>query len=252
MKRWLVLMIILSTAVAAYPQQFEVASIRINKDDSSGVEGKRISIQATPGGLTMRNVTLLTCIRWAYNVRDFQISGGPDWRDSERYDIIGRTAAASSDDQLRLMLRALLQDRFKLVAERDSRELPVYVLSVGKNGHRMQRSKTDAPRMVRPAGTGLALQNATMSDLEQFLSGIPALGRPVVDQTGLQGAFDFTLSLFDKELSAGDPGTAKATVAGLGASVYEDALERIGLKLESKKLPMEHITIQAAERPAAN
>src|SRR5215831_3666536 len=147
MKRSFVLMIILSTAVAAYAQEFEVASIRINKEDRSGVEGKRISIQSTPGGLTMRNVTLLTCIRWAYNVRDFQISGGPDWRDSERYDIVGRTAAASSDDQLRQMLRALLADRFKLMAVRDSSELPVYVLSVGKNGHRMQRSKADGPRM---------------------------------------------------------------------------------------------------------
>src|SRR5215510_6353580 len=114
MKRWLVSIIILSTAAAAHAQEFEVASIRINKDDNSGVEGRRISIQTTPGGLTMRNVTLLSCIRWAYNVRDFQISSGPEWKDSERYDIVGRAAAASSDDQLRQMLQALLAGRFKL------------------------------------------------------------------------------------------------------------------------------------------
>ena len=210
MKKYLVLTIILLASTALHAQEFEVASIRVNKTDNSGVEGRRISIQATPGSLNMRNVTLLSCIRWAYNVRDFQISGGPDWRDSERYDIVAKPAAASSEDQLRLMLRALLANRFKLTVRQDTRELPVYVMSVGKNGPRMQRSKTD-----------------------------------------LEGAFDFTLVLFDTQLN-GDTAATKAAVAGTSPSTYADALERIGLKLESQKLPLDHITIQNAQKPSEN
>src|SRR4029077_3756019 len=109
-RRGLLLVMAGITAVVgvAYARQFEVASIRPNKVDSSGVEGRRINIDASPGNLTMRNVTLMSCLRWAYNVHDFQIQGGPSWRDADRFDILAKPAAASSDDQLRLMLQALI------------------------------------------------------------------------------------------------------------------------------------------------
>src|SRR6185436_5671393 len=94
MKRILRLAVIASFACVAYGQTFEVASIRVNKLDDSGVKDRRISIEATPGTLTMRNVTLKSCLRWAYNVHDFQISGGPAWSTSDRFDIIAKPASA--------------------------------------------------------------------------------------------------------------------------------------------------------------
>src|SRR5437016_14675489 len=90
-------------ATTTFAQQFEVTSVRTNKADDSGVQGRRISIQATPGNLTMRNVTLMSAVRWAYNVHDFQIQGGPAWRDSDRYDIAAKPASAATEDQLRVL-----------------------------------------------------------------------------------------------------------------------------------------------------
>jgi uncharacterized protein (TIGR03435 family) len=242
--------LVLVLAATGYGQTFEVASIRVNKTDDSGKEGRRINVEATPGSLTMRNVTLLSCIRWAYNVHDYQISGGPNWRDSERYDIIAKPAAAVSEDQMRLMLRALLADRFKLMVGSETRELPVYVMNVGKNGHRMQRSKTDGPRTMGPAAGGLAFKNASMSDLELFLNTAPGIDRPVLDRTGLEGAFDFALIIFDSQID--DAAGAKRAAVSAGSSTFADALDRIGLRLESTKLPTEMITITHAEKPSEN
>jgi len=83
----------------AFGQTFEVASIRVNKQDSSAEE-RRISIDASPGGSIMRNVTLMSCIRWAYDVHDYQITVGPAWRSSERYDISAKSPAVATEHQL--------------------------------------------------------------------------------------------------------------------------------------------------------
>lgn len=246
----LIIALALVVASMGYGQTFDVASIRVNKTDDSGKEGRRINVEVTPGSLTMRNVTLLSSVRWAYNVHDYQISGGPNWRDSDRYDIIAKPAAAVSEDQMRLMLRALLADRFKLTVGRESKELPVYVMGVGKSGHRMQRSKTDGPRTMGPAPGGLAFKNATMSDLEIFLNTAPGIDRPVLDRTGLEGAFDFALIIFDTQID--DAGAAKRAAVSAGPTTFLDALDRIGLRLESTKLPTEMITITHAEKPSEN
>jgi uncharacterized protein (TIGR03435 family) len=151
---------------------------------------------------------------------------------------------------MRLMLRALLADRFKLTVGRDSKDLPVYFMSVGKNGHRMERSKTDGPRAMVPARGGFAFKNATMSDLEIFLNTAPGIDRPVLDRTGLEGAFDFALIIVDSQND--DPAAAKRAAVSAGSSTFVDALDRIGLKLDSTKLPTEMITITHAEKPSEN
>src|SRR4029434_6061763 len=97
---------------SAYAQTFEVASIR----EVGAVVGIRPTIEPSPGSLSIRNITLRDAIRWAYDEPGARIGvlGGPEWSDSIRYDIVAKPAAASSNDQLRVMLRALLADRFKL------------------------------------------------------------------------------------------------------------------------------------------
>jgi uncharacterized protein (TIGR03435 family) len=243
---------IVAFAVGSSGQQFDAAAIRPNKTDNSGTEGRKISIEASPASLTMRNVTLLSCIRWAYSVHDFQIQGGPAWRDSERYDIVAKPAVASTEDQLRLMLRALLADRFKLTLHRQNRETAVYVLTVGKNGHRMTPSKGRGQRGVRPNGSGVSLENATMADLVLFLSSLPPFDRPVLDRTGLAGRFDITLKLRIEAQFEANPAAAKSEAVSGGPVLFMDALGQIGLKIDPQKLPLENIVIDRAEKPAEN
>jgi uncharacterized protein (TIGR03435 family) len=244
-------LLLIAFAGCLFAQSFEVASIRINKDDQSGVAGKRISIETSPSSLIMRNVTLMSSIRWAYDVHDYQIIGGPDWRNAERYTIVARTASAASDDQLKQMLRALLADRFKLVLTRQSKEAPAYVLTVGKNGHRLKTGKSDGVRSLRPTDGGIAFENASMTDLEEFLTGLPIMDKPVFDKTGLTGRYDFTLTLFLNPVVGGAE-AQKGAIVTAGAVAYADALERIGLKLDTQRLPIETLTIDHVEKPSEN
>src|SRR6187549_3592643 len=111
-----VLIVVAALAGSVYGQAFEVASIR-ESDPAAGRVGIRSTIEPSPGSLSIRNTTLREAIRWAYDEPGARIGvlAGPEWADSVRYDIVARTAAASSETQLRVMLRALLADRFKLV-----------------------------------------------------------------------------------------------------------------------------------------
>jgi len=247
-KRLLILFLFATSLTA---QSFETASIRINKNDQSGAAGKRISIETSPSSLIMRNVTLLSCLRWANDVRDYQITGGPDWRNSDRFDIVAKPPAAASDDQLKLMLRSLLVDRFKLALTRETKELPAYVITVDKNGHRLKPSTGEGQRGMRPAEGGLEFHNASMADLEQFLNTVLAGDKPVFDKTSLMGRYDFTLILFNDAIKGGADGI-KGAIADAGGVAYSDALKRLGLKMESQKVPLETLTIDHVERPSEN
>jgi uncharacterized protein (TIGR03435 family) len=231
-------------------QEFEVASIRLNRSDDSGVEGRRISVRSSPGGVIMGNVTLTSCIRWAYDVHDFQIVGGPAWRSSERYDISARTASPASQEELRFMLQQLLADRFRLRLKHEVKEMAVYKLTV-ENPAKLKRSKAEGLRGMRPLEGGLVFENTTMSDLEQFLTTLPSMDRPVLDRTRLEGQFDFTLLLFDIPVSA-EPLVIKNKVSGADPSVYMEALQRIGLVLKPEKESMQALIIAHAEKPSEN
>jgi len=244
-----ILMLIAAVAGSVHGQAFEVASIRQTPPDASGVN-RRISVETNPGSLIMRNATLRSVIRWAYSVQDFQIVGGPEWRDSARYDIVARSAMPSSVGEMRLMLRTLLADRFQLVARMQTQEMAVYVLRVDKNGHRLRPGSLDRPREVQPDSSGLAFRNATMSDLQLFLSTVPGRDRPIVNQTGLDGAFDFSLVLLNGP--EGTPDGLKNSIVSGGIIGFADALSRVGLRLEPQRLSLDVISIDKAERPSEN
>ena len=232
-------------------QSFEVAPIRVNKADQSGAVGKRISIESSPSSLIMRNVTLISCLRWDYDVHDYQITGGPDWRNSDRFDLVAKPPAPASEEQMKLMVRSLLADRFKLSLTRQTKELPAYVITVDKNGHRLKPSKGDGPRGLSPADGGIALVNTTTADLEQFLSGLPLIDKPVIDKSGLTSAFDFTLILSNDSVDA-TPAAAKGALVNAGAAGYIDALKRLGLRMDVQKVPIENLTIDHVEKPSEN
>jgi uncharacterized protein (TIGR03435 family) len=265
----------------AIQYEFEVASVKLNK---SG--GERIALNYSPDGFSAVNVPLRVLIRFAYGpIEETRILGGPDWLNSERYDIEAKVGSSVVDElqklspaQLRLerqrMLQALLADRFKLTVNRESRELPIYALVIAKNGPKLRESKpgdTYSNGYKAPDGTtGAGLyggggggklvgQRTDTTTLANVLS--RQLGRIVLDKTGLNGSYDFTLQWTPDQSQAATPsgteGSQQTTdnttpVQSSGPSIFEAIQDQLGLKLESRKAPVEVLLIDHVERPSGN
>lgn len=223
---------------------FEVASVRQDK-----VGGDRRSLVFSPGGITFTNVNLRDSIRAAYVVKDFQISAGSQLS-NDRYDIIAKAAGPASEDQLREMLQGLLADRFNLKLHRETKELSMYALVVGKNGVKLQQAAGDGAAGTSQVDGGLVFRNFSMSDLADRLSRMRGFGvdRPVLDKTSLKGAFDFTLKLADNNADLHN------VLEGRGEPSYSlfTLLQQVGLKLEPQKGPVEILIIDHAEKPTEN
>jgi uncharacterized protein (TIGR03435 family) len=172
-------------------QTFDVASIRASKFQSGDGEGSgRESIEISGDRLTMHNVTMQSCISWAYSIQTFQIMGtlGVD-----RFDITAKAPAPTTIPVLREMLGALLAERFKLIFHRDTRKLASLALVVAKGGPKLNSSPEDGPGVLRPNKGSMVAQHASMSEFIGTLAG--PLRTPVVDETGLTGRYDFTVDL---------------------------------------------------------
>ena len=227
-------------AQPAKPPSFEVASI-------SATQPGQESIEFGPASLTMKNVRLTACIGWAYGVQDFQITG-PSWLNDVWFDIFAKTANAATVAELRQMLQTLLADRFKLAVHRDVKEMTTYVLTVGKSGHKLQPVDVEGSPSFKTGKLNLTGQGATLAQLTEFLS--KELREPVVDRTGLTGRFNYFLNIepyFTEEMrkSGGPDGGPPPD----GASIVATAIQgQLGLKLESKKAPVEMIVVEHAEK----
>lgn len=171
------------------PPRFEVASIK--PSDSSN---PNMFIRLGRGGrYTTHGMTVKNLIANAYDLHDFQISGGPDWINSARYDIVAKsedTLGKAFRGQLMPMLQSLLEDRFQFKFHTSTKELSVYALVVAKNGPKIQKAKDNGNMMMRPGQ--LTGRGMTMSNLAANLSG--QVGRVVLDNTGLSGIYDVTLN----------------------------------------------------------
>jgi uncharacterized protein (TIGR03435 family) len=265
-----------SVATAATGPAFEVASVRPNK---SGDGNSRVAIE--PGGrFVATNVTLRMLIRNAYQLQEFQLVGGPGWIDTERFDITARAEGTLAPPipggpppTIQLMLRRLLEDRFKLALHDDTRELPIYALvtarSDGRLGPQLRRSFFDcvalaaaaaggeAPALPAPdgrepchmrSGPGrLAGNGYPLSRLAATLSQL--LERAVIDRSGLSGTFDIDLSFtpdhMPPELSAG----GALPVDPNGPSIFAAVQEQLGLKLEAQKGPVPVVVIDRVDHP---
>jgi len=156
-------------------------------------------IDLTPGGIfSTKGYTLKDLIGFAYDVDNGQIIGSPKWSDVERYDVIGKMVAVSSPTpaNAKLMLQTLLAERFQVKIHRETREMPVYVLTVAKNGVRMKPSTVgdDGAGGAMPIrGAKIPARDTTVQFLAASLQKL-VLDRPVLDETGLTGGFDFDLS----------------------------------------------------------
>jgi uncharacterized protein (TIGR03435 family) len=199
-----------------------------------------------PGGLIFKLVSLSDCIQAAYGVKSHQISG-PDWIRTERFDISARAEGNPSNDQLMLMLQSLLADRFKLRLHPEKKELPVYLLTVAKNGHKLHSSESPDPMKTQFAAGAIGFQNASVADLTRFLAAFP-FDRPILDGTGLSGKFDFALTLGSPDMN---PGDMKRTMVEGGVTIFMDALAPLGLKLEPQKTLADVLVVDHAERISA-
>ncbi|MEO8369929.1 MAG: TIGR03435 family protein [Candidatus Solibacter sp.] len=225
------------TAQAAAPA-FEIASV---KAGASGPE----RIEVGPGSVTMHNVRLPGCIRWAYSVREDQVSG-PPWMPDVWFEITGKAAGPATPDELRTMMQTLLAERFKLTLHRQTKELSALVMTVSKSGHKMKAVEAEGSPSFKTGNLNLTGTGATLSQLTEFLS--REIRFPVIDQTGLKGRFDYFLDIgsyvteeMRKEGGNGPPPDAPTIVAMAMQA-------QLGLKLDSKKASVEMLIVDTLEK----
>jgi uncharacterized protein (TIGR03435 family) len=218
--------------------EFDAVSIK-----ASSARGGFLAIgtSASPGSVTLTGTTPKDVIARAYSLKRYQILG-PAWIDQEHYDIIARAVGRASDAEQRLMLQAMLTDRFQMVAHTETRTLPAYELVVGKKGPKLQAAKADEiGSRVFPNAPGISGKQISMPRLAELLS--LKLDRPVADETGLPGVFDIELKW--------TPDTTEPD-ADLGPSVFTAIQEQLGLRLEGKKLPIDVLVVDHISKPSAN
>jgi uncharacterized protein (TIGR03435 family) len=171
---------------------FDVASIKPSMVVTLG-DNNPESIDIAPSGrLTMRNIRLSSCLKWAFDVQASQVSG-PGWIESERYDIIAQATGPTSSNNLKLMLRSLLADRTKLELHRAKNEASVYGLVVAINGPKFSESKENGKSDIRRTPVGVTAEKTSMGEFANLLSG--QLGTPVADMTRLKGRYDLAFDL---------------------------------------------------------
>jgi len=237
----------LSCATYGQAQAFEVASIKphppaVDVPVLKNPDVNPICISGTR--VELQTIGLKGLVMAAYNVKEYQVSGGPGWASGlDMYDIAAKTegAAAPSMDHVRLMLRSLLAERFHLKLRRESKRLPVYDLVVAKGGPKVKRVADDAPPM--PGMRRGSMRRGSMDQLAALLSLM--VDRPVIDKTGLTGIYEYSNGLTLLDIGAQD--SADAIARGLTA-----IQEQLGLKVEPAKAMLDVLVIETAEKPTGN
>jgi uncharacterized protein (TIGR03435 family) len=253
---------------------FEVVSIKPN---TSGGAWKIRALKGRTQGaasqvssqVALTNMPLREVIRIAYGLQPFQISGGPAWIHSDGYDIVLKGEGPSGHDQVGVMLRALMADRFKLRVHREPRELSVFALvrsnSDGTLGPRLRRSDVDCSSPgpgIPECGIwrdGVANISARGVTMDQLAMHVPSLShrvnRAVLDRTGLTGTFDLDLEFLrplDDVVARFPPLTAALERLGLMTSVFTAVRQQLGLELNLTEGPVDTLVIDGAERPLEN
>jgi uncharacterized protein (TIGR03435 family) len=234
---------------------FEVATIKPSQPDRPG---KLFGVQGSH--FRTINTTLADMIKFAYGVQDKQIIGAPSWVESDKFDIEAQPDApgAPNKDQVSMMMQKLLTDRFQLKFHKDTKELPAYVLTAAKTGQKMTKSEVpdQLPGLfftnISPAT--LTVRNATMDDVcHLFQSAV--LDRPVVDQTGITGKWNFLLKWTADESQFSGMGVKvppPSDAADAPPPLFTAIQEQIGLKLDAGKAQIPVLVIDKVEKPSAN
>jgi uncharacterized protein (TIGR03435 family) len=229
---------------SAVTQRFEVASVKpANADQLSRSSGGH----SGRGRLTMTGVTLKRCIMGAYGVGPNQIFGGPEWLDSDHYEIVAKAEEPVGDGILMAMLQTLLAERFKLAIHRETKTIQAFVLEVAKNGPKLE--KADGGGSTTNSGRGLVdARNTTMNRFAEVLS--RQMDLPVANHTRLEGVFNLKLQWTPESAKPIQPGSGGAAMEG--PSIFTAIQQQLGLRLRSQKTPVETLVIDHAEKPSEN
>jgi uncharacterized protein (TIGR03435 family) len=271
---------------------FEVASVKVNKSSTP-----MMSMRMLPNSFSATNVSVQMLLTTTYRIRQFQIQGAPAWLNTDRFDINAKAPDKTPPDQLMLMIRSLLADRFKLVSHNETKESPIYALvmarSDGKLGPKLSKTTDDCDAILkerreaaRAGGPGPTVftpppiterpicrinmgssQQPTGRFAMRFRGGgqpidtlvrqLEALtDRSIVNRTGLTGLYDFDLEwvpqLAGAALATGGISATGQTASGPiddGPTMF-DAVQQLGLKLESTRGPVEYLVIDSVAKPA--
>jgi bla regulator protein BlaR1 len=241
------------------PTRFDVATIKPNAANDN-----LFAYRGLPGGaLSATGVPLKMLIMEAYDVKAFQVAGEPDWVNTARWDIEAKVEGFQgrlSQAQHGVMLRALLEDRFQLTVRRETKEMPLYALIVVKGGPKLtaHTGEPPAPGQAIRSGRGLfSVQKGGIALLAAQLE--RQLSRVVIDKTGLNGEYDYTL-VWTPEPGEGGPESIglppqpelPVPADSKGPSIFTALQEQLGLKLESQRGPVEIIVIERVEKPSEN
>jgi uncharacterized protein (TIGR03435 family) len=199
---------------------------------------------ATLDTLRMQDVTVAACIEWAYHVQDSQIAG-PDWVRSEHFEITAKTDNPVPREQMRLMMKSLLAERFHLSFRTESRKVKGYALVSARRSMKLKPAAVDAYSRIENSAMGFIAKSTTMPEFADYL--VDPMQTPVVDETGLAGKYDFSVD-FTSYLPA-DSDTVRPDVISVMMITLEGEL---GLKLEPRKVPVNVLVIDHIEKPTAN
>ena len=251
--------------------EFEVASVKPAQPSTDG--RMMVRMGGDPGRVTFTNVSLKDLVRRAYNVKDYQISG-PDWIGSTRFDVTATHPPGTPRETVNLMMQALLQDRFKMVVHIEKKVLPAYALTEAKGGFKLTPvAEEPPPAAANPGSSGggrgmmkmgrghFEAKGVAISNFADML--LNWVGRPVVDTTGIKGLYDFTLDFTPDENSllgqrmmaegrplAGGPEFRPEVKEGAAEapSIFAALQEKLGLKLEARKEPVDIVVIDRVEK----
>jgi uncharacterized protein (TIGR03435 family) len=251
-----VIFVLFAASAVAQKPAFDVASVKINQQYQP--ENGRTwepQIDVKPGIVSMRNVSLVSLIKWAYRVQRYQIiqpsgleikrGGSGGYTDTARYDLLAKCDRPVPEDEMRPMLQTLLAERFHLTLHRETRTLPVLAIVEVKGGHKMRPSQLEKVEDGRQDPKfGHIVRGASIEEIATEFSDAHDWDAAVIDGTGLKGRFDFEIDIrkYVPQMKPGDPPPDVLSI------VQEALTHEIGLKLEARKVPIEVLVIDRLEK----
>jgi uncharacterized protein (TIGR03435 family) len=221
---------------------FSVAVIHPSSQEVKFERDGKTDLQ--PGHLVMKDVTVQTCIKWAYGVQRSQVVGS-DALEEIHYDIEAKADEPVKEEQLKLMMQTLLAERFGLKFHREKRELKGYAMTVIKPSSKLHPSEGDGTMYRENSAIGTVAKFITMQEFADFMAG--PLEAPVQDQTGLKGKYDLVLD-FTKYI----PMEERAMKPEFTGIIFAAMQGELGLKLQSEKVTVDVLVVDHVEKPSGN
>ncbi len=220
---------------------FEAATVKMGGPEVNGLININTG-RILNGVVTLANATLADCLKFAYSLTTDDQIAGPSWIKEKmvRFEVTAKAAPETPDYQLLLMLRTLLQERFRIIMHTEQREMAHYELVIGKNGPKLKESTVGPAEATGAARLdGIRSNRMQMNRLAALLSRMTRM--PVLDKTGLTGFYQLDLRYANEVSPSPDENPA-------GPSVFTAVQEQLGLKLESKKGPVDVLVVDHAEK----